>query len=161
MSCIPCTIKRSKYVCVPGRSGISMLAGTLVKAGYFMGKDQYAAHPSNPKGFIEYADVNGINEQLLAGIVPGRSRFISRWFFKDRPLQNQSWLAQLPPATRFDVTPELEIRIRNLTSRKPFCPKDPRFSYTLPVWRPFLIKHCVHLYVPMPGIHHRKHPKRD
>src|SRR5262249_6518261 len=29
-------------------------------------------------------------------------------------------------------------RMRTQTSLKPFCFKDPRFCYTLPVWRPFL-----------------------
>jgi len=35
-----------------GRSGTSMVAGTLAKSGYFMGDNLYPARESNPKGFF-------------------------------------------------------------------------------------------------------------
>ena len=55
------------------------------------------------------------------------------------PGKNQRWLFSLPPHT--DVTledAETEKRINGVIAREPFCYKDPRFSYTLPVWRQFL-----------------------
>jgi hypothetical protein len=36
--------------------------------------------------------------------------------------------------------------MRNLIEREPYCFKDPRFSYTLPVWRP-LLKDAVYICV--------------
>jgi hypothetical protein len=42
-----------------------MAAGSLAKAGYFMGENLIDARKSNPKGF-EDVEVNIINEELLA-----------------------------------------------------------------------------------------------
>lgn len=111
-----------------GRSGTSMVTGSLARAGYFMGDDLYPARTANPKGFFEGAEVNGINEALLAPLVPA-----------DQGLgENQRWLAALPEDVRVTASPELDARIRRATSRRPFCFKDPRFSYTLPAWAPHL-----------------------
>jgi hypothetical protein len=38
-------------------------------------------------------------------------------------------------------------RIRKEIAGAPFCFKDPRFSYTLPVWRPFLPENTVFLCI--------------
>jgi len=79
-----------------GRSGTSMVAGTLAKAGYFMGDHLYPGRESNPKGFFEDPEINGINEALLAQIVPKRPRLFGRWLFRSRPLQWQRWLGRVP-----------------------------------------------------------------
>jgi len=108
-----------------GRSGTSMLAGTIAGAGYFVGEEPYAGRASNEKGFFEAQDVNGVNERLIAS-VEARGGDLGAW---------QRWLAQLPVGQRFDVPSELRERMRRLVSRAPFCFKDPRFCYTLPAWR--------------------------
>jgi hypothetical protein len=39
-------------------------------------------------------------------------------------------------------SPQIDTKIKELTSNEPYCFKDPRFSYSLPVWRPHL-SNCV------------------
>ena len=46
-----------------------MVAGSLAKAGYFMGSSLIPARSANPKGFFEDVEVNMINESLLAPLV--------------------------------------------------------------------------------------------
>ncbi|NIM13858.1 MAG: sulfotransferase family protein, partial [Candidatus Aminicenantes bacterium] len=46
-----------------GRSGTSMIAGILHKAGYFMGDNLYPPRSANPKGFFENWEINEINEK--------------------------------------------------------------------------------------------------
>jgi hypothetical protein len=130
-----------------GRSGTSMVAGTLAHAGYFMGENLHPARNANPKGFFEDVDVNAINEAILAEIVPGPPsypgptwlrRWLRRIFHPGQPGHGQRWLARIPPGNHIPAPPGIEARIRRLTERQPFCFKDPRFCYTLPIWRPWL-----------------------
>src|SRR5690349_12501793 len=109
-----------------GRSGTSMLAGTLCGAGYYMGEHLVPANEANPKGFFEDDEINAINEALLAPLTPRR-----------RPAYGWRWLASVPVGTPFACPPELGQRIQAQTARAPFCFKDPRFCYTLPAWRRF------------------------
>jgi len=107
-----------------GRSGTSMVAGALAKAGYFMGDRLYPARDANPLGFFEAPEINAINEELLAPRVPAAQRLAAP----------QRWLARLDATV--DAAPEpLRRRMRALVARAPFCFKDPRFCYTLPAWR--------------------------
>jgi hypothetical protein len=107
-----------------GRSGTSLLAGVLHDQGYFLGEDLYVdPSPSNPKGFFEDREVNDINEALL-GQAPSQGLRLG-----------QRWLLALSEVPQLESRPTLDERIRRVTSRHPFCFKDPRFCYTLPVWR--------------------------
>lgn len=126
-----------------GRSGTSMLGGILHKAGYFMGDKLYLPRESNPKGFFEWKEINRINEDILSVYGGGFISRIKKRLFKKHtvfaPGKNQRWLLSLPPhvpVTHCDTS--LEERIKAVVQRGPFCYKDPRFSYTLPVWRRFL-----------------------
>ena len=105
-----------------------MVTGTLARAGYTMGDALYKARTANPKGFFEDPEINGINEALLGSVVPASEGL----------RENQRWLAALPPDVTLRCTAALEQRIRRATARRPFCYKDPRFSHTLPAWRPHL-----------------------
>jgi len=116
-----------------------MVAGALAKAGYYMGDCLYPARESNPKGYFEDPEINGINESLLAPVIPKRPPVLGRWFFRDRPVAGQMWLARVPLGTSITSRPEITQRIRKVTSSEPYCFKDPRFSYTLPAWRALLI----------------------
>lgn len=141
-----------------GRSGTSMLAGTLAKAGYFMGDDLYPPRDSNPKGFFEDPVINGINEQILepldyktthpfrtavcnaavtfAGSLGAR---IGAAIGTDYPLTyGQRWLERVPVDQSIQSSDEMIQQIKKVIQREPFCFKDPRFSYTLPIWRPYL-----------------------
>ncbi|MBK7876625.1 MAG: glycosyltransferase [Planctomycetes bacterium] len=119
---------RNVIILGSGRSGTSMLAGTLAAAGYELGGTPYAAREANPKGFFETSAVNGVNEELLASALPRHPRYAA----------GQRWLCELPLDARLTSTPDLDARIARLASKAPWCFKDPRFCYTLPVWRPHL-----------------------
>ncbi len=109
-----------------GRSGTSTVAGMFAQSGYFMGKNLYPGRDSNPKGFFEDSEINNINENILSLIQP------------DWAHPGQQWLSRMPLSTLFSSTRALDQRIQDIIRIEPFCLKDPRFSYTLPVWRPFL-----------------------
>lgn len=110
-----------------GRSGTSMVAGALARAGYFMGEGLFAARAANPKGFFEAPEINGINEALLAPVTPASP-----------PLgEGQRWLA-IPSAPIGAATGDVDERIAAACARRPFCYKDPRFSFTLPAWEAHL-----------------------
>ncbi|MDX1388819.1 MAG: hypothetical protein R3344_06490, partial [Acidobacteriota bacterium] len=79
-----------------GRSGTSMVAGTLAGAGYFMGEKLWDATPANPKGFFEDQEINAINEDLIAQVLPARPAVLGRWLYRDRPTRLQRWLARVP-----------------------------------------------------------------
>ena len=111
-----------------GRSGTSMLAGTLSQSGYHMGEHLIPADRANPKGYFEDDEINAINEELLTPITPALTR----------PAYGWRWLATVPLGTPIPSSPSLSERIAVQAARSPFCFKDPRFCYTLPAWRPFL-----------------------
>lgn len=122
-----------------GRSGTSLVAGLLSQSGYYMGDHLYPPHPrSNAKGFFECKEINDLNEDLLATVVPPRWRISGQRFPRTRPVRNQRWLARLAAHQVPQATENSAARIQRLVNREPFCLKDPRFSYTLPVWQPWL-----------------------
>jgi len=120
-----------------GRSGTSMVAGALYHTGYFMGESLYSGNTSNQKGFFESWEINSINEIIIERALPRRLPILDKWFYKSLPDHRQRWLARISLEKNISGTPELFKRIDRLVSNIPFCFKDPRFSYTLPVWEPF------------------------
>lgn len=117
-----------------GRSGTSLLAGLFRDSGYYMGNYLYPPRNSNPLGFFEDAEVNSINESLLIPFFPARYTHQGIQYSVDSPGKGHSWLARLSPDTQ-PVASETDIdRIHKLVANTPFCFKDPRFCYTLPVW---------------------------
>ena len=121
-----------------GRSGTSLAAGVLGRAGYFMGEKMMGPTESNPKGYFESFDIQNINEALIASVVPARPRGFSGRFFRLRPGKSQRWLSRVKTGAEFACPDRIREKIAYLTGKQPFCFKDPRFCYTLPVWRPFL-----------------------
>ena len=113
-----------------GRSGTSAVAGTFAKSGYYMGDDLYPPRDSNPKGFFETPEINRINEEIL-------STNLAKIGLDDYDY-GQRWLAILPTSYKLIYSPKLLDKMENVTLKRPFCFKDPRFSFTLPVWRKFL-----------------------
>jgi hypothetical protein len=136
-----------------GRSGTSMLAGMLHQAGYFLGDKLHKPLPSNPRGFFEWQEINSINEEILA-------RYVRRSFWCTvlkavtgrnsvaSPGKNQRWLAAIPEHVDIKTAgPQEEDRMKKVLQREPFGYKDPRFSYTLPVWEKFMKPDTVLLCV--------------
>lgn len=130
-----------------GRSGTSMAAGVLSKAGYFMGTQLNPPNQTNPKGQFEDREINSINEEILATVSPARpDGLIGKVFFRNRPRFGQRWLVRLPLNAAISCPTHLKERMNQLINHSPFCFKDPRFSYTLSAWRP-LVKQVVYVCV--------------
>lgn len=141
---------KSVIIAGAGRSGTSMLAGTLARNGYFIGTDYLPPRDSNPKGFFEGREINIINEFILeSSLTIGQrlqqpvlrlARTLGLPWHRARalPTRGESWLAPIPLSARIHGNAPIEKQIGTLIAQAPFCFKDPRFSYTLPVWRPFL-----------------------
>ncbi len=127
---------RDVIVMGSGRSGTSLVAGTLAGAGYFMGDSLVEPRESNPRGFYESRAINATNEAILAHAVPHRDE--EDMARPDIPLPRQLWLARLPVDAPMRDDQTIRERIAAHVARRPFCYKDPRFCYTLDVWRPHL-----------------------
>jgi hypothetical protein len=127
---------RSCVVLGSGRSGTSMVAGTLHPAGYFMGDDLLAPTSANPRGFFEDRAINELNEDLLVQVAPVRPTGRRGRLYRTRLPYGDRWLADVHVPARLHASPELTSRMRDLTRLRPFCFKDPRFCYTLDAWRP-------------------------
>ena len=119
---------RNLLVLGSGRSGTSMVAGTLSASGWWVGDEPYAGRAANPKGFFETAEINGVNEELLARVLPADARFE----------HGQRWLCTLAPDSRPELDANARARIERLVAHTPFAFKDPRLCYTLPAWEPLL-----------------------
>lgn len=130
-----------------GRSGTSMLGGIFHDAGYFLGDRLHKPRESNPKGFFEWYKINKINEELLTPY--NRKNLFSHftWTFHKKhtvsnPGNNQKWLMAIPTNTKISSSDsQLENEIQEVLKREPFCYKDPRFSYTLPIWQDNIMKY--------------------
>lgn len=107
-----------------GRSGTSAMAGCFANAGYWQGERLLAPSASNPKGFFEDHLVNRVNQALLGSVAPHFPKGLQ-------------WLAVVPPGIEFDGRPFRDY-MRAIAAHRPFCLKDPRFSYTLEAWRSVL-----------------------
>ena len=110
-----------------GRSGTSMIGGTLAPGGYFFGDKIIPPRAANPKGFFESGVVNNVNERILKNVMP-TLQYGHRWL----------GLVGLPGAKNLYVSGKIVKEIKELVAKQPFCYKDPRFCYTLPIWRPHL-----------------------
>lgn len=111
-----------------------MVAGAIAAAGYFVGGDLIGARSANPKGFFEDRGINRINEELLAPFVPRRRSGVLSPLTRHHPRHGQRWLATLPIDTWPVSNDDIDAKIDSYVAQRPFCFKDPRFSYTLPVW---------------------------
>lgn len=129
---------RNVIILGSGRSGTSMVAGVLAKAEYQVGNNYLGQNNSNPKGFFEDYEVNTINEDILSLVIPHYPEIIRKQFFPSMTYYRARWLARIKPGVAMKTKPLINERIKKIINNKPFCYKDPRFSYTLPVWRPFL-----------------------
>lgn len=101
------------------RSGTSLLAQLLSKAGLYMGDRLMGATEANPHGHVEDLDVVEIHEQILAD--NGLTWQVDREFI---PV----------------VNPDLEARMQALVELRrqqgrPWGLKDPRVCLFLPLWK--------------------------
>lgn len=130
--------ERSCVIVGSGRSGTSMLAGILHESGYSMGGSLLSPSSSNPKGYFESAEINQLNDQLIAAVTAVRPRGPMGYLYPWRQSPGLLWLADLDLDTTVIPTREQLALMKQLSLEKPFCFKDPRFCYTLEAWRPVL-----------------------
>ena len=127
-----------------GRSGTSLMGGLLHQAGYFLGNHLHPARATNPKGFFEDMVINRINEQILqrfdySKLNPDYPRY-PKTYSPYSPRDGHRWLSMIRPGTLIechDATVLNKMR-KVIGAKQPFAYKDPRFNYTLPVWRPLM-----------------------
>jgi len=111
-----------------GRSGTSCMMGSICGSGYNIGGTGHAGNLGNPKGYFETKEVNNINDTMLFS--DHRSMFTQG--------SKHGWLTRFPVDECPMELPDTAHRIRAILSTRPLCLKDPRFSYTLPIWRRYL-----------------------
>ncbi len=111
-----------------------------------MGENLMPATRANPKGFFESYDIEQINEDILRKVVKKKPPLID-FFLRKNLRKGHYWLAKVGLTEQLETGEIIEKRIQKEIDRIPFCFKDPRFSYTLPAWRPFLPEDTVFLCV--------------
>ncbi len=124
-----------------GRSGTSYLTSLFKKRGFWVGNDYLESDDRNPNGFFEDNRINEINQILLKQLQPTLPEIYRRLFHPHYPVENAHWLANLtdPAIIKFNVETSLKDRITSILSKHPrWCFKDPRFSYTLSAWLPYM-----------------------
>jgi hypothetical protein len=131
-----------------GRSGTSLVAGLVASAGHHMGRRLMRANDANPRGFFEDLRTVLVNEQILAPHTedPPRPRFTPGPIHREPLRELQRWLAVLPPDAVVGAPAGIEAKLRATITGTPWCRKDPRFCYTLPVWEPVFrdaVRVCV------------------
>ena len=131
-----------------GRSGTSAVAGLFRnEPGVFYGYDILEPSGGNQTGYYECEVVNTINNILLrqltgVSLLDHLPQWPARLFERFLPWTHRDvrslWLAR----PRRQPTRELSYDIAHLIGRmsrhQPFCFKDPRFGFTLPLWQPYL-----------------------
>lgn len=117
-----------------GRSGTSLVAGMLDRAGYYTGDNYLAGRLANPRGFFEDSRVNSINDALLKAYRPGHTKVTARWRFVPwlRYPRLPGWWS-IPTGPLADPSPHYDT-MEEMLSQRPFAYKDPRFAFTVDLW---------------------------
>jgi hypothetical protein len=111
-----------------GRSGTTALAGALRASGAFAGEQFLPPTSQMPHGYVEDIRVNQWNNQILSQVCDYQGIFRA-------PVDVGLDFSQ--------ATPPDPKGMAELLQRQPYAIKDPRFSFTLPVWKPFLAPNTV------------------
>ena len=139
---------RNLIILGSGRSGASAVAGLFRNVpDVFYGYDVLSASISNPRGYFECEVVNFINNVLLRqmtgtallDVLPKPLlRYVEDRFSRMHRDTRSLWLACPRRPLPWRLGYEWAHMMVRLTAHRPFCLKDPRFSFTLPIWRPHL-----------------------
>ena len=125
-------IMNNIIICGSGRSGTSAIAGSIITSNgpkYNTGGPTHRGDKFNEKGYFESNVINNINNDILWSC-PST---------KTTEGLKQGWLSVLDSNVIIaDVSKEIEHRIEDAIIQQPICFKDPRFSYTLPIWLRYL-----------------------
>jgi len=139
---------RNLIVLGAGRSGTSCVASLFRRVpSIYFGYEALAGTLSNARGYYEDEVVNTINNILLrqmtgTAILDVLPEFLLRRVEKRFPWTHRDtrslWLARPTRPWRWRTGYELAHLMGRICAHQPFCLKDPRFSFTLPLWQPYL-----------------------
>lgn len=139
---------RNLIILGSGRSGTSAVAGLFRKVpNIFYGYDALEPTPGNRFGYYEDEVVNALNNVLirqmtgtaLLDLAPPKwlphieKRF--SWMHRDT---RSLWMARPTKPLNWRLSYDLAHLMGRICAHQPFCLKDPRFGFTLPLWRPYL-----------------------
>ena len=133
-----------------GRSGTSLTALLLERAGYHVYSKTYPQDEGNPLGYFEDLDVISTNDAMLAPIYRTRWRRFSRAIRRKPDIVGTgSWLLDfsLRQLGAITLQPAQAAKFRELFSRVPFAYKDPRFSFTLGALAPIIPRNTSYICV--------------
>jgi hypothetical protein len=121
-----------------------MLAGMMAHSGLDLGSRPHPPNQWNPLGFFEDQGTTSLNERILAPYV-GQINQSGEF---DRHLQEgEAWLARFPLGFVPEVDGDVDSLVSTEVSGRPFYRKDPRFCFTLPVWRRHLDPNALFLCI--------------
>lgn len=145
----PVSTMRNLIILGTGRSGTSMATALFRNdPDVFYGHEIIGATEANPYGYYEDDVINKVNDMLI-------KRMLGTWILDVLPAKlsrraekllcepvhrdyRALWLAAPRRWPRGRLPRDFGRLMGALTRRQPFCYKDPRFSVTLPFWRPHL-----------------------
>lgn len=129
------------------RSGTSVMARGLATLGIQLGDRLLPAHPCNPKGFFEDADINAGNATLLKALGTGWEHPVS--FREFQGTLRGFATSDYGQAALALLRDKMQAADRLTAERQQPCPaplafKEPRMSRLMPFWRPlFLATGCA------------------
>ena len=126
-----------------------MTTGLLRRAGYYHGSKLLRPSTANERGFYEDKEINALNERILGQAISW-NRLPRRWIrhlWNSRFCRGELWLSHLEEPHTWRLSAVTKQKITEFAGRQPFAYKDPRFSYTLNAWQPFLPDNCRYLVI--------------
>jgi hypothetical protein len=131
---------RNLLILGTGRSGTSMISALFRHSGAYLGDNLLAARAANPFGYYEDPEVNALNTRVIERMVAAlwTTRLCPRLVHPVHRREEAAWLAAPWYLPRVDISRDERAAMHRKLSHMPFCLKDPRFSVTLPAWRPYL-----------------------
>ena len=116
-----------------------MVTGILASGGYSTGGNNWPADKNNPTGYYEERGLLKLNARILASQVPSPVELRAENHPDALEAPNEArWLSLIAPETQLSLEPRLLSAMKGYLENKPFCFKDPQFSYTLDLWKPIL-----------------------
>jgi len=120
-----------------GRSGTSLVTGTLATAGYSTGNNNWPPDEYNPTGYYEERGLLQLNAEILSSHMPSPVDTLAKNHPDAQKAPNEArWLSLLDLNTTLTLEQHFMPRMIAYLELEHFCFKDPQFSYTLGLWKP-------------------------
>jgi hypothetical protein len=133
-----------------GRSGTSLTALLLERAGYHVYRTAVPPDEGNPLGYFEDTEVIAANEAILKSTYRSAQQRLRRAIRRKPDISSTgAWLLDLDYRRLKDISlkPALVQKFQGLFSHVPFAYKDPRFSFTLGAIKSLIPVNTVYICV--------------